>query len=54
VAVLGGEERRRLRLRAVYLLSCVGIRNGGSMYVDRLAAESVDDKDGRVDSNIMG
>lgn len=51
MAVLGGEERRRLRLGAVYLLSCVGIRNGGSMYVGRLGAESVDDRD---DSNIMG
>lgn len=54
MAVQGGVERRRLRLREVYLLSCVGIRNGGSMYVCRLGAESVDDKEGRVDSNIIG
>ena len=37
-----------------YLLSCVDIRKGGSMYVGRLRAANVDDKDGRVDSNIMG
>lgn len=54
MAVLGGEEWRRVRLREAYLLSCVDNRNGGSMYVGRLSVESVDDKDGRVDSNIMG
>lgn len=54
MAVFGGEERRGVQLKEAYLLSCVDIKNSGSMYVGRLSVESVDDKDGRVDSNIMG